>query len=234
MTETRSIKWLTEAPEKTNLATDLTEQELNTLAQDVIRTYDLDRMNRHEWDTQSERALKLAKQVLEKKSTPWPNSANVKHPLITVATIQFAARAYPEICKGSRVVKCQITGDDIPKPPAQLPAHGQVPNADQAGSSPPSLSVANPPTQPVNALQAPGTPTAAGAQGAPSGPSPGGNMPAPAQPMQERPKQLRASRIACFSYDTEVLTALGWMPIWNSFRDSARMSTCRPVIIWKP
>jgi chaperonin GroES len=134
MPETRSIRWLVTAPDKANLADDLTEQELNALAQDVIRTYDIDRQNRREWDDQSERALKLAKQVLEKKSTPWVGCANVKHPLITVATIQFAARAYPEICKGSRVVKCQVTGDDGPKPLVTLPQGGQpAPGGPQAG-----------------------------------------------------------------------------------------------------
>ena len=125
LTEKRPVQWLMSAPDKPNLADELTEQELSFLGQEVVRMYALDRQNRREWDQLSESALKLAKQVKEVKTSPWQDCANIKHPLITSATIQFAARAYPEICKGSRVVKCQITGDD-PKPPPQQPPQ-QIP-----------------------------------------------------------------------------------------------------------
>jgi len=112
----RSKEWLTSAPEQLNLATHLSEEELNKLAAEVIRTEQIDRANRADWDRQSERAMKLAKQVLETKSFPWEGASNVKHPLITIATIQFAARAYPEICKSGNIVKTQITGDEKPAP----------------------------------------------------------------------------------------------------------------------
>jgi chaperonin GroES len=127
LTEKRPIKWLLEAPDKSNLADELTSKELSYLGQEVVRLYRLDRNNRQDWDALSESALKLAKQVRERKTTPWDNCSNVKHPLITVSTIQFAARAYPEICKGSKVVKCQITGDDPPETPIQPQVPQQIP-----------------------------------------------------------------------------------------------------------
>lgn len=40
------------------------------------------------------------------------NCANVKHPLIATAAIQFASRAYPEIVKGVDVVKARVVGED--------------------------------------------------------------------------------------------------------------------------
>jgi chaperonin GroES len=227
----RSLRWLVEAPDNKNLAKDLAADELSAMAQDVLRSYDIDRANRAEWDAQSERALKLAKQILEKKSTPWEGAANVKYPLITVATIQFAARAYPEICKGQRVVKCQITGDDPKKPAAPPmispggPPAPQMPGP-QAGLSAPQA--APPQAGPMPAQQAgpdprslmmpPGAPMQPGnpGQSMPQGPemSPMGGVPQ-GEPMPESPKQQRANRIACFSHDTEILTALGWRPIWD-------------------
>ena len=36
----------------------------------------------------------LRTQVREDKSFPWPDSANVKYPILTIAATQFAARAY--------------------------------------------------------------------------------------------------------------------------------------------
>ena len=80
---------------------DLTQEELNSLGADVVRTFELDKTARAEWDKLSDSAMKLAKQVKEQKSFPWSGAANVKHPLITVSCIQFAARAYPEIVKGA-------------------------------------------------------------------------------------------------------------------------------------
>ena len=198
----RSIKWLVEAPDNKNLADDLTNEELSTLAQDVLRSYDIDRANRADWDAQSGRALKLAKQILEKKSSPWEGAANVKYPLITVATIQFAARAYPEICKGQRVVKCQITGDDqknMAAPPMNSPGGSPIP-ALQPGMQP-----GLPSPTPMAPPQAGSMP----AQPAAPGPPPGGGMmpgmPPQGQPQQpqmpslpvpESPKQQRANRIS--------------------------------------
>ncbi len=209
----RSIQWLVGAPENKTLATDLTAEELSVLSQDVIRSYDIDRANRAEWDAQSERALKLAKQVLEKKSSPWEGAANVKYPLITVATIQFAARAYPEICKGSRIVKCQITGDDpkktapMPPPMAGLPSTMPGPQAGlppEMGNPPAGAMSAQP--QPAAIMQpsvaAPVPQPPPGAMGGP-GMSPGGMSPmgqpqpgSPPEPMPESPKQARANRIS--------------------------------------
>jgi chaperonin GroES len=38
--------------------------------------------------------------------------SNVKYPILSVAAIQFSARAYPNIVKGRDVVKCQVVGSD--------------------------------------------------------------------------------------------------------------------------
>lgn len=185
----RSFEWILQAPTETNLAELLEPEELSAIAQEVLRNYDIDVQNRRDWDQQAERALKLAKQVLERKSTPWAGASNVKHPLITVATIQFAARAYPEICKTGKVVKCQITGEDKPEPGSEDKMKA-LPQAPAPGAAPPPAASAQPsplpPPGPGSGMPQPGSPMVPGV------PGPGGE---PGQPPKQGPKQLRSDRI---------------------------------------
>jgi chaperonin GroES len=51
-------------------------------------------------------------QIVEEKSTPWPNASNVKYPLLTIAALQFNARAYPAAIQKGKVVGTKITGAD--------------------------------------------------------------------------------------------------------------------------
>src|SRR6185437_13783369 len=50
----------------------------------------------------------------EPKNTPLPNSANIKYPLITHASYQFAARTYPELIQDGKIVKTEIAGESNP------------------------------------------------------------------------------------------------------------------------
>ena len=110
--EKRPISWLTGLIDVDNIAAELDQELLNDIGYDVTKTYDQDDASRADWKRQSESAMKLAKQLRETKSDPWPGCANVKYPLMTVAAIQFAARAYPEICKGDQIVRCAVEGED--------------------------------------------------------------------------------------------------------------------------
>ena len=97
-----------------NVADRLKDDHLGEIGQKVRREYDLDKDSRKEagWDDRQKAAMDLAQQVKQAKSFPWPNAANVKYPLLTVAAIQFAARAYPAMVQGRDVVKAKVVGDD--------------------------------------------------------------------------------------------------------------------------
>ncbi|MCF4166344.1 co-chaperone GroES [Zavarzinia compransoris] len=86
--------------------------ELGRIGQEVKRGYDIDEASRADWKLRIERATKLAMQIAEEKSFPWPGAANVKYPMLTTAAIQFNARSYPAIVQGRDVVKPQVTGAD--------------------------------------------------------------------------------------------------------------------------
>ncbi len=105
-----SIKYLLEIADAANLCDRLTEDQLSEIATRCCEDFDSDWNSLTEWRERSQKAIDLAKQVVEEKNFPWENAANVKFPLLTEAAIQFNARAYPEIVKSGDVVKARMVG----------------------------------------------------------------------------------------------------------------------------
>ena len=107
-----SLKQLRKFIKSENIAIGMDEEKLNKIGRMVVDGAEKDDTERDEWLQQTKEAIELAKLTKKTKSTPWPNAANVKYPLLTTTAIQFASRAYPEIVKGNRVVRCAIIGKD--------------------------------------------------------------------------------------------------------------------------
>lgn len=95
-----------------NIADELDPNELTRIGGRCDREYKIDVTSRDEWLKQSQEAMDLAMQVAKTKSYPWPNASNIIYPLMTTAAIEFAARAYPAIVAGPKVVKGVVVGDD--------------------------------------------------------------------------------------------------------------------------
>jgi len=98
---------------ESNIADSLDEATLKEIGKEVVEGYDRDLQSRSEWEDKVDEALKLASQVVENKSYPWPNAANVKYPLLTTAATQFAARAYPALVPGPNLVRGRVVGFDV-------------------------------------------------------------------------------------------------------------------------
>lgn len=98
--------------EADNIADDMDDGELNTIGQDCVKGFDYDWESLVKWRTMIQEVLRLAKLEKQDKSYPWPGASNVMYPLITQASMQFAARAYPEIVQGNKVVRGMVLGDD--------------------------------------------------------------------------------------------------------------------------
>lgn len=96
----------------TNVAGMLEDTERTEISNLVFQGYEVDEQSRTDWKAKNTEAVKLAEQVWEKKDFPIENAANVKYPLIATASIQFAARAYPNFVKAPNVVKGLVIGDD--------------------------------------------------------------------------------------------------------------------------
>ena len=105
-----------------NVAEDLDQSVIDTIAAKVIDDFNTDKDSRDVWEESNRELMKLAKLEIEKKTYAGERVANVKYPIITNAAIQFAARAYPEIIKGADAVKPKIIGED---PDGQKAARGK-------------------------------------------------------------------------------------------------------------
>lgn len=95
-----------------NIAGEFDDVELDKMGLQLVEWFDEDNDSRKDWLNKSEDYLKLATQVVEKKSFPWADAANVKYPLLTVAAMQFNARAYPALVPGPNLVSGLVIGVD--------------------------------------------------------------------------------------------------------------------------
>jgi chaperonin GroES len=96
-----------------NFAEDLDEDVLSEISERCKRGYELDRESREDWENEVEEWLKLANQIREAKSYPWPNASNIKYPLLSTAAMQFAARAYPALVPSNgKIVNNRVVGKD--------------------------------------------------------------------------------------------------------------------------
>lgn len=101
--------------ESKNIAELLTEDQLADISGKTSTGFDIDLQSREKLDKINKKAMELAKQTYERKTFPWENAANIKYPLITVATIQFASRAFPELVPSQKIVNFEIIGEDPDK-----------------------------------------------------------------------------------------------------------------------
>lgn len=99
--------------ESANIAERLDEELLITIGADAKVGFEMDKQSRQEWEEAADEWTRLASQVREPKSYPWPKASNVKYPLLTTAAMQFGARAYPSLIPSDgKVVKAKVIGKD--------------------------------------------------------------------------------------------------------------------------
>lgn len=102
------VEWI----DHPNIAEDLDETERNAIGQRVCKEYQIDKTSRSDWEKTNQEAMNLAMQIAKEKSFPWPKASSVIFPLMTVAAIQFASRAYPSLVQDRNVVKGVVIGAD--------------------------------------------------------------------------------------------------------------------------
>ena len=112
-TEERETLTIAKIMETDNIATLLDEETLNKLALKVEDVYEADSESRSDWMAGRAKALELVKQEKKKKNSPFEGAANIKYPLMTNASVQFAARASSAILNTDQMVKCKVQGADM-------------------------------------------------------------------------------------------------------------------------
>lgn len=96
----------------TNLVEHMDADDAKLVGETIRQNYIADKQSRSEWEDRYADAEKLVMQLAEEKTWPWPKASNVKFPLLTIAALQYHARAYPALVPSAYPVKCRVIGDD--------------------------------------------------------------------------------------------------------------------------
>lgn len=95
-----------------NVADRLADDYLAWLGHTVCQQFEDDLGSRSQWDEWCSTWIDLALQVVKQKNFPWPGASNVKFPLVTIACMQYHARAYSTLINTQDLVRYQIFGAD--------------------------------------------------------------------------------------------------------------------------
>lgn len=96
-----------------NIAHDLDDEKLQSIGQQVLLGYQEDKNSMEEWLADVKKIEDLATMKSKRKSTPIPNAANVKLPLITKACLEYSSATYPEILPDGKIAKARVVGLDL-------------------------------------------------------------------------------------------------------------------------
>jgi chaperonin GroES len=111
--ELKDVKLDLEALQDSKNINDMLDEDVSDeIGRQVHQGYQTDLDSRQRWEDKMRAATELALQLVQPKTYPWPKSSNVKFPLLTIASLQFAARAYPALVKAPDLVKYRVQGED--------------------------------------------------------------------------------------------------------------------------
>ena len=95
-----------------NLAEEISDSVLQSLASDLINDFEADVSARKDWVQTYVDGLELLGLKMEDRSEPWEGACGVYHPLLTEAVIKFQAETITATFPASGPVKTQIIGKE--------------------------------------------------------------------------------------------------------------------------
>ena len=98
-----------------NLAEDMDEGELATLAGELAQDIENDLSSRKEWEKSYVMGLKLLGLQYEERTEPWDGACGVFHPMITEAVVRFQSESITETFPAQGPVKTKILGKQTPQ-----------------------------------------------------------------------------------------------------------------------
>jgi hypothetical protein len=98
-----------------NLAEDMDESVLQSLASELISDVDMDIAARKDWIQTYVDGLELLGLKIEERSEPWEGACGVYHPLLSEALVKFQAETVMETLPPAGPVKTQIIGRETPE-----------------------------------------------------------------------------------------------------------------------
>ena len=98
-----------------NLAEYISEDELATIASDLLSDYDDDVSSRKDWMQTYVDGLELLGMKIEERAEPWEGACGVYHPLLSEALVKFQSETIMETFPATGPVKTQIIGKETRK-----------------------------------------------------------------------------------------------------------------------
>ena len=98
-----------------NLAEEMNERELATLAGDLLGDYESDVSSRKDWLDTYVKGLKLLGLKYEERTEPWPGACGVFHPLLMESAVKFQSETIMETFPAMGPVKTLIIGKETPE-----------------------------------------------------------------------------------------------------------------------
>jgi hypothetical protein len=98
-----------------NLAEEVTESALATLASQLSADIDNDKNSRKDWEKAYTEGLKLLGLQIEERTEPWNGASGVFHPMITEAVVRFQAETITETFPAQGPVRTKIIGKETPE-----------------------------------------------------------------------------------------------------------------------
>jgi|TARA_R110002126_G_scaffold68154_2_gene172402 hypothetical protein len=93
-----------------NLAEDMSEQDLQSLASELISDFDDDVSSRKDWMQTYVDGLELLGMKIEERAEPWEGACGVYHPLLSEALVKFQSETMMETFPAAGPVKIEIIG----------------------------------------------------------------------------------------------------------------------------
>lgn len=98
-----------------NLAEDMDESALSSLAGDLAGDIENDKNSRKDWEKAYTEGLKLLGLQYEERTEPWNGASGVFHPMITEAVVRFQSETITETFPAQGPVRTKIIGKETPE-----------------------------------------------------------------------------------------------------------------------
>ena len=98
-----------------DLSETLEEEDLDSIARDVIDNFNADKDSRAEWESMFERGFDLLGLKLEEGSEPFEGACTAVHPLLIESAVKFQSKASQELFPSSGPVKANMLGKATPE-----------------------------------------------------------------------------------------------------------------------
>ena len=102
-----------------NLAENMDERTLSSMAGELIQEYKKDKLSRKEWEDGYIKGLDLLGTKYMDVTRPFKGASNVTHPMLAESVTQFQAQAYKELVPSDGPVRTQTVGIQTPQIEAQ-------------------------------------------------------------------------------------------------------------------